>query len=105
MPEPRSSWPETIAEAVEQLLGEMSAESKAAIAALPERGLSSLYFGLRQYIRNGFGLWEGNQALLTACTAARASAPADRPGGSYLRIHPDEASSVILRALWKRLQA
>jgi hypothetical protein len=60
----------------------------AQIVALPEDGLISLRFGLGQHIRNAFGLWEGNDTLLRACGT----------------IEPDDASMVILEALWERLQ-
>jgi hypothetical protein len=96
----KSSWPQTIPEAVEQLLGELSAETAGDIAHLPEDALISLHFGLGQYIRNRYGLWQGNEALLADCAAV-----SGRSGDvSWLWIDPDDASSVILTALWRRLQ-
>ena len=46
--------------------------------------------GLGMYIRNTFGMWGGNYALV------KDSSP-DRP-------HPDYASAIIIRALWSSLQ-
>lgn len=40
-------------------------------------------------IRNDYGLWNGNEALLNDCKVA----------------HPDDASSVILQRLWQVLHS
>jgi len=58
----------------------------------PKEDLILHHFGLEAYIRNEFGLWQGNRELLEACC------------GKGLGIHPDDASSVIIKALWKKLQ-
>jgi hypothetical protein len=47
-----------------------------------------LHFGLGVRIREDFGLWRGNRALLLSC-------------GS---LDPDDASMAIIRALWARLR-
>ena len=57
--------------------------------------LDRLRSGLGEFIKQHFGLYAGNEALLQACS--------DR--GSLLRPIPEEACAVILRALWKDLQA
>ncbi len=41
-------------------------------------------------IRNAYGLWAGNKALLESCGSAN--------------IHPDECSMTIIEAVWDRLQ-
>jgi uncharacterized protein DUF6794 len=50
-------------------------------------------------IRNAFGLWQGNAALLKSCAEARYG-----PGPDAMFMHPDDASGVIIEAVWRRLQ-
>ena len=58
--------------------------------SLPEDELTvRLHLTLGMAIRNDFGLWAGNRYLLKSCGSERMSA--------------DDASSVIIRALWQRL--
>jgi hypothetical protein len=82
------AWPRTIREAVDRLLAVLSEEDKAEIRAYQKPELIHHHFGLGAYIRNNFGLWQGNQALLVDCGAASA----------------DSASTIIFEALWVRLQ-
>jgi uncharacterized protein DUF6794 len=82
------SYPRTVEEAVERPLSEMSDENKRTLRELPEGDLvGATHFGLGMYIRNQFGLWGKNAELMKAC-------------GAY---DPHDASSVIIRALWRRL--
>jgi hypothetical protein len=81
-------WPETIDEAVGVVIATLSDEEKAAIAAMAESELIGLHFGLGAWIRNNLGLWKGNRALLEATGEADA----------------DDASMVIVEAVWKRLR-
>ena len=78
----------------------MPKADKDKLRSMPENNLIRLHFGLGGAIRNRFGLWQGNEALLADCAAASGR------GGDYswLFMHPDEASSVILKAAWRRLQ-
>jgi hypothetical protein len=94
MPDPTPSWPQTVEAAVVRIMTELTDASKADIANLPESQLCLLHFGLGMYIRNTFGLWQGNQALLDSCSKA---------GGGF--VHPDDANTVIIKALWQRLRA
>jgi hypothetical protein len=89
-----TSSPQTVEEAVGLLLNDLSEEAKGDIANVPESQLSLLHFGLGMYIRNAFGFWQGKRTMLESCKKA---------GGAF--IHPDVASSVIIKALWARLQA
>ena len=84
--------PKSIEEAVELLLTELPEKDQQVIRNMAEDQLSSLHFSLGNYIRNGFGLWESNVELLKACC----------PDGS-LR-NADDASMVIIKALWWKLQ-
>jgi hypothetical protein len=88
--------PTTIAEALDQLQQSLTPAQLSELAAHPADDLSDYHFGLCQRIRNEFGLWDKGSPLLQDCQASRP----DRSG----YIHPDDASMLILRALWVRLR-
>ena len=79
--------PQTIEQAVGVLLEQLPAGEKHKIAAMLRDDLINLHFGLGTSIRNDFGLWSGNTALL------------ESTGNS----HPDDAAMAIIAALWHRL--
>jgi len=79
-------WPTTIDEAVGVVIASLSDEDKAPLAAMAESELIGLHFGLGAWSRNNLGLWNGNRALLESTGEA------------------DDASMVIVAALWKRLR-
>jgi len=82
--------PTTVSEAVDRLVMVLNQEEKAGIAATSLDDLVSDYhFSLGQQIRNAFGLWGENPALMASCGTLVA----------------DDASSVILTALWIRLRS
>ena len=80
--------PETVAGAVDMLLGLLSVEEKFEIAVMPKDKLFDLHFGLGLAIRNAFRLHEPGSKLLASCGTS----------------HPDDASWVIISALWRTLQ-
>jgi hypothetical protein len=82
-----SNPPVTIPEAIERLLLVLSPEDKLAIAAMLEEDLYDLHFTLGLAIRNAW-LNQVDSFLRAAC-------------GTY---HPDDASHVIIGALWRTLQ-
>ena len=84
----------TVSEAVELLLSQLPLKDRTEIASMDEEDLVDLHFSLGAYIRNEFGLWFGNRQLLDDCRTVSMD--------QYL--HPDQASSVIIRELWKRLR-
>ncbi|MHA1918479.1 MAG: DUF6794 domain-containing protein, partial [Promethearchaeota archaeon] len=43
------------------------------------------------WVRNEFGLWQGNDELLKSCAKKDPL------------IHPDDVSSIIIEELWKKL--
>lgn len=92
------AWPATVDEAVDRLVATLSDANKQAIREV--EGLFHLHFGLGMWIRNFFGLWGGNEALLRSC--ARRRGGSDDPNIAVV-IHPDSASTVILEALQERL--
>ena len=85
--------PRSVQEAVKQLLSELSDTDKLAIKNTSEDELDKFHLTLGSYIRNEFGMWINNEELLKDCF----------PEGS--KQNPDDASSVIIKALWKSLQA
>jgi hypothetical protein len=80
--------PTTIEASVRLVLGLMPEDEHARITALSRADLATLHLGLGLWMRNHLGLWNGNQALLDATG----------------KIHPDEASEVLVEALWQHLQ-
>jgi hypothetical protein len=99
-------WPQTVAEAVASLLQSLGQAAKDEIAATPEDELIFLHYSLGASIRNHYGLWEGNAALLADCQRVKYEGRADVPEipEGALVIHSDDASMVIIRALWARLR-
>lgn len=92
----KTNLPRTVDEAVDQLMAQMSPDDLTAIREMSVNDLISLHFSLGMTIRNQFGLWRGNDALLESCASVRGV-----PSGFF---HPDSASGVIIEALWRRLQ-
>ncbi|MES9902820.1 MAG: DUF6794 domain-containing protein [Sedimenticola sp.] len=79
--------PKTVNEAVERLVDILSTEEKLGFAATAKDDLINHHFGLGLSIRSGFGLHTGNPELLESCGVS----------------HPDDASMVILEALWSQV--
>ena len=80
--------PHTIDEAVRLLRELLDPDELASIQALSEDRLLHEHFGVAVFIRDAFRLWRGNDPLLRATGSP----------------HPDDASMVILQALWQVLQ-
>ncbi len=90
-----SEYPQTVADAVEQLKSALPLKDRALMANMRPHELENLHSGLGEYVKQNFGLYAGNSKLLQACAQT----------GKIIRPLPDEAAAVILRALWKNLQA
>jgi hypothetical protein len=86
--------PKTVEEAVKRLISELSLKDNTTIANMDEVELSTLHTTLGGYIKNEFELWTGNKDLITSCCFI---AKRDK-------IHEDEATSIIIKELWKRLR-
>ncbi len=82
------SQPETVDVAVRVLLGILSKQEIKQIAIMTPDELSQLHASCGSWIRNSFGLWEKDSRLLAACGVS----------------HPDDASLIVLNALWCHLQ-
>ena len=89
-----STPPQTVEEAVERLVGELSLKDRTTLGNLAEDELINLHINLGEYIRNEFGLWSGNKDLMASCCTI---AETDK-------IHEDTASTIIIEELWKRLR-
>ena len=81
-------WPSSLNEAVEALLQSVDDRTMGILKSATDGRLSMLHYALGQAIRNSFGLWAGNEALLNSCGTP----------------HADDASMVILRAAAQKLQ-
>ncbi len=62
--EMRQFWPRTLREAVRMLYARMSDEDIGEWCGLTEENAIEFHSNLGRRIRNGFGLWLGNEALL-----------------------------------------
>lgn len=88
-------------EAAGERLGEtLSPGELAEIAGQAEDDRIDLHFGLGARLRETFRLWGGNRARLADCLRQWNGDRDERATA----IHPDDASLVILRALWRRLR-
>jgi hypothetical protein len=89
-----SKPPKTVHEAVRRLIGELSLKDKTTIANMAEVELSTLYTTIGEYVREEFGLWTGNEDLMTSCC--------------FLvkrdKVSENEASSIIIKELWKKVK-
>ena len=83
-------WPTSVEGAVEQLLSQMTESNKAVLRDATEDDLVMIHYDLGLSIRNSFGLWAGNKALLKSCGAED--------------MHPDDASAIIIERMRKRLK-
>ncbi len=81
-------WPKTVEEAVDLLCSFMDKDEEDAIRDMAKEDLTFVHLGFRETIRNQCGLWTGNEELLRSCETK----------------HPDDASMVIVEALWRTLQ-
>lgn len=79
----------TVGEAVERLMFLLSGEEKLMIAMMQEDDLIDLRLGLGLAVRNAFGLHDSGSKLLSSCGTC----------------HPDDASDLIIKALWCNLSA
>jgi len=86
--------PTTITEAVNILLSELTIEDKNRIKESSEDGLINFHIGLGMTIRNIFGLWKKDSKLFEDC----------KKSSGDPSLHVDDASAMIIRSLWERLQ-
>lgn len=92
MTTPILDLPQTVDEAVDRLCSGMSLNDEIGLVSTDEDDLVRFHFSLGHHIRNEFGLWSENEALLESC---RILAGDDN-------LHVDDAAMVIIKALWKK---
>lgn len=83
-----AAWPKTVDEAVTRILADMKDTDKKQVRETKKEDLILFHHGWGTGIRNEFGLWRGNTNLMADCHAQ----------------HPDDASMVIIEAVWQKLQ-
>jgi hypothetical protein len=87
---PPEKWPTTLADAVAYIKIGLSEDDKRLLRETTKEDLIKFHMGWGMAIRNGFGLWRGNDELIeSACGKG---------------CHPDDASMVIIEAVWAALQ-
>jgi hypothetical protein len=85
----KKALPKTIEEAVAYLIDTLPLKDKVTIANMSADEIGALNMGLGNYIRNSFGLWSDNKALLWSCS---------KDAGQEINT-PDEASAIIIARL------
>ena len=84
------TWPTTVQAAVEDIVSALPEEDKAALRKTEKEDLIRFHHGWGTGIRNDYGLWRGNRQLIeSACGEP---------------CHPDDASMVIIEAVWSALR-
>ena len=94
-------WPKTIKNATERIIAQMSEEDKRTFRGTKREELAKFNFGLGVYIRNKFGMFDGNDALIKACALTQ-------QGEEYNIFYsddPDGATGVIIEAVWNELKS
>ena len=86
--------PDTVEEAIDRLSAELTLRQKVRIASLKEDELDALYYSLGAYIRQNFGLEDGNKKLVESCRTVT---------GKH-DLHEDDAPLFIIRQFWKRIR-
>ena len=85
----KQALPKTIEEAVAYLIEILPLKDKVTIANMSADEIGGLNAGLGNYIRNSFGLWSDNKALLWSCS---------KDAGQEINT-PDDASAIIIARL------
>ena len=88
-------FPKTLDEAVNRTINGLSDEKKLYIRSVPKSYLIMFHRGWGRGIRNAYGLWQNNYQLLESC--------AKKAGKES--IHPDFASSIIIKNVWEKLNS
>ena len=89
-----SRQPQSIDEAVEQLISQIPLKDKATVANMSANELPNLYLTLGEFIMNKFGLLSDNYKLIESCRL--------ESDGSFRR--KEDAVAIIIKALWQKLR-
>jgi hypothetical protein len=82
-------WPTTVEEAADRILEGLSADDRTRVRDTRREDLIRYHHGWGNGIRNAFGLWAGNEALLESSGCR----------------HPDDCSAKIIQRVWEKLHA
>jgi hypothetical protein len=93
-------WPETIKEAVEQMIDTMSEEDKMELVNTKPDSIYRFQYSLVLLICGWFGLYNGNKVLLADCANTRKN-EIERIIFLY---DPEKASVIIIEEIRKRLR-
>jgi len=83
-------WPTTVQDTVKDILSGMSDKDKELVCKTKGGDLIMSHHGWGTGIRNYYGLWRGNQKLIESACG--------------MPCQPDDASMIIIRAVWQELQ-
>jgi hypothetical protein len=86
-------WPVTCDEAAALAVSKMGPALEQRVRSLEKNQLIILHDSWGMGIRNEFGLWEGNKALLASCSTGNADVPPE----------PDPVARVIMSRAWEML--
>jgi hypothetical protein len=96
-------YPENLFDAVNYLYENMPYVNLQVLKNTPENQLTMLHFTLGEWIRNNFGLSDGeNQKLLYSC-AENSDTKYIYPEIGMAFMHADDAAMIIIQALWEKL--
>jgi hypothetical protein len=82
-------WPTTVQDTVKDILSRMSEKDKELVRSTKSGDLIMFHHGWGTGIRNYYGLWRGNQKLIVSACG--------------MPCQPDDASMIIIRAVWQEL--
>ena len=101
-----ADWPENLEEASSETIRNLSSAAKDELLAIPKEELPGIcHFGLGRWIRNKFALASYiNDALLLSC-ARSVGKIEEYHGEEYYSIDADDASTIIIVKVWKKLQS
>jgi len=93
---PRSpaDWPHSVQDGVQRLKSSLPLKDRTILANMQPDEVNHLNTGISEYIKQHFGLYNGNEKLLQSCAEI----------GQLKQPLVDEACAIILRALWEDLR-
>jgi hypothetical protein len=91
---PMGEPPRSVDEAVERLISELPLKDRVRIAKMDRWELSALHVTLGPHIREKYGFWTGNEALMESCRVLSGKDRFDIATGS----------AMIIDTMWARLR-
>ena len=91
---PMGELPRSVDEAVERLISELPLKDRVRIAKMDRWELSALHVTFGPHIREKYGFWTGNEALMESCRVLSGKDRFDIATGS----------AMIIDTMWARLR-